>query len=68
VIGWRHGDVEADETYIGRYRLGCNGREVGKTGVAIARLVDSRPMAMDDEEATWCRIYPGAMAVLRQNS
>jgi transposase-like protein len=30
------GDVEADETYIGGYRPGLNGRGVGKTGVAIA--------------------------------
>jgi transposase-like protein len=30
------GDVEADETYIGGYRAGWNGRGVGKTGVAIA--------------------------------
>ena len=29
-------DVEADETYIGGYRPGRNGRGVGKTGVAIA--------------------------------
>jgi hypothetical protein len=30
------GAVEADETYIGGYRPGRNGRGVGKTGVAIA--------------------------------
>jgi transposase-like protein len=30
------GDVEADETYIGGYRAGWNGRGAGKTGVAIA--------------------------------
>ncbi len=30
------GDVEADETYVGGYRPGRNGRGVGKTGVAIA--------------------------------
>jgi hypothetical protein len=30
------GDVEVDETYIGGYRPGRNGRGVGKTGVAIA--------------------------------
>jgi transposase-like protein len=30
------GAVEADETYIGGYRPGHNGRGVGKTGVAIA--------------------------------
>jgi transposase-like protein len=29
------GDVEADETYIGGYREGWNGRGAGKTGVAI---------------------------------
>ena len=29
------GDVEADETYIGGYRPGRNGRGVGKTGAAI---------------------------------
>jgi transposase-like protein len=29
------GDVEADETYIGGYREGLNGRGAGKTGVAI---------------------------------
>jgi transposase-like protein len=28
--------VEADETYVGGYRPGRNGRGVGKTGVAIA--------------------------------
>ena len=27
------GDVEADETYVGGYRPGRNGRGVGKTGV-----------------------------------
>lgn len=27
------GDVEADETYIGGYRAGLNGRGAGKTGV-----------------------------------
>jgi transposase-like protein len=30
------GDIEVDETYIGGYRPGRNGRGVGKTGVAIA--------------------------------
>jgi ribosomal protein L37AE/L43A len=30
------GDVEVDETYIGGYRPGWNGRGVGKTGVAFA--------------------------------
>ena len=30
------GDVEVDETYVGGYRPGRNGRGVGKTGVAIA--------------------------------
>ena len=30
------GDVEVDETYIGGYRAGWNGRGVGKTGGAIA--------------------------------
>jgi len=29
------GDVEADETYIGAYREGRNGRGTGKAGVAI---------------------------------
>ncbi len=29
------GDVEADETYIGGYRAGWNGRGAGKAGVAI---------------------------------
>jgi transposase-like protein len=29
------GDVEADETYIGGYREGWNGRGAGKTGVAV---------------------------------
>ena len=29
------GDVEADETYIGGYRAGRNGRGAGKAGVAI---------------------------------
>jgi hypothetical protein len=31
------GDIEADETYIGGYRKGRNGRGVGNVGVAIAR-------------------------------
>ncbi|MBT38520.1 MAG: hypothetical protein CL938_08255 [Deltaproteobacteria bacterium] len=31
-----HGDVEVDETYIGGYRPGRNGRGVGKTGVVVA--------------------------------
>ncbi len=30
------GDVEVDETYIGGYRAGWNGRGAGKTGVAVA--------------------------------
>jgi ribosomal protein L37AE/L43A len=30
------GEVEVDETYVGGYRPGRNGRGVGKTGVAIA--------------------------------
>ena len=30
-----NGDVEADETYIGGYREGWNGRGAGKTGVAV---------------------------------
>ncbi len=30
------GDIEADETYIGGYRKGRNGRGAGKVGVAIA--------------------------------
>jgi len=30
------GDVEADETYIGGYRAGLNGRGAGKTGVVVA--------------------------------
>jgi transposase-like protein len=30
------GDIEVDETYIGGYRPGWNGRGVGKTGVAVA--------------------------------
>jgi transposase-like protein len=30
------GDIEADETYIGGYRKGWNGRGAGKVGVAIA--------------------------------
>ena len=30
-----NGEVEADETYIGGYRAGRNGRGVGKAGVAI---------------------------------
>jgi hypothetical protein len=40
--------VKADETYIGGYRPGRNGRGVGKTGVAIAALSRRRaPIVME---------------------